>query len=93
MKRYEQRQQPAKVYDVHVETKCDLCGKTTTNDWKTSAFDAIETEISMRTGDRYPEGGFGEFTEIDICPDCFTGKLIPWVQSQGGEPTVKEWDC
>ena len=46
----------------------------------------------MKTGSNYPEGGSGEETTIDICPDCFKDKLIPWVESFGGKPTVKEWN-
>ena len=92
MKTYETRQRPSSTYEALVETKCDLCGKTTKSNWKDGSFDATETEIRMKTGSSYPEGGSGEETEIDICPDCFTSKLIPWVQSQGGEPTTKEWD-
>lgn len=92
MKTYETRQRPSSTYEALVETKCDLCGKTTKSSWKDGTFDATETEIRMKTGSSYPEGGSGEETEIDICPECFTSKLIPWVQSQGGEPTTKEWD-
>ena len=92
MKTYEARQRPSSTYEALVETKCDLCGKTTKSEWKNGSFDATETEIRLRTGSSYPEGGGGEETEIDICPDCFTSKLIPWVQAQGGKPTTKEWD-
>lgn len=92
MKKYEKQTRPACTFDALVETKCDLCGKTTTREWKDGSFDATETEVRLRTGSSYPEGGSGDETTIDICPACFTSKLIPWVKSQGGEPTTKEWD-
>lgn len=92
MKKYEKRTQPAKEYDALVEIKCDLCGKTTTRTWKASVDDAVETEVRLKTGSAYPEGGSGEETTIDVCPTCFQSKLIPWVESQGGKPTTKSWD-
>ena len=54
-------------------------------DWsKELHYEVKETEIRLKTGSNYPEGGSGEETTIDICPECFTEKLIPWVKSQGG---------
>lgn len=92
MKKYEKRESKPTFYDVLVEIKCDLCGKTTNNEWLKDSYDATETEVRWKTGENYPSGGSGETTTIDICPDCFETKLIPWVKEQGGEPTVKEWD-
>ena len=92
MKTYDKRIRPAREYDALVETKCDLCGKTTTKEWKGHSDDAAETEVRFKTGTIYPEGGSGDETTIDICPECFRTKLIPWVESHGGKPTTKEWD-
>jgi RNA polymerase subunit RPABC4/transcription elongation factor Spt4 len=71
---------------------CDLCGDTTTSEWRKNSFDAVDTTIHMREGTQYPECGSFKDTEIDICPKCFKEKLIPWVESHGGEPTVVESD-
>jgi len=57
-----------------------------------SSFDATETEVRFKAGQNYLDAGFGDETTIDICPECFTGKLVPWVKAQGGEPTTKPWD-
>lgn len=93
MKKYEKQTRPASTYDALVETKCDLCGKITTREWREDGtYDATESEVRLKTGASYPEGGSGHETTIDICPACFKSKLIPWVKSQGGEPTTKEWD-
>lgn len=81
-----------KEYDRLDLTICDICGDSTKNGWKDGWYDAHESEISMKTGFNYPEGGSGVTLTFDICPKCFTDKLIPWVKSFGGEPTVKEWD-
>jgi len=77
---------------VLTEITCDLCRTVTTTDWKESCFDATESEIRLETGSNWPEGGSGARITIDICPNCFKKKLIPWVKEQGGEPTIKEWD-
>jgi hypothetical protein len=92
MKTYETHTRPASTYEVHAETRCDICGKTTRKKWKDGCFDAVETEVRFKKGSDYPEGGMGTETTIDICPECFESKLIPWVKSHGGQPTTKEWD-
>lgn len=81
-----------KEYDRLDSIVCDICKKTTKNGWREGWYDAFESSIWMKTGSSFPEGGSGEETTIDICPDCFKEKLIPWVKSFGGEPTVKCWD-
>lgn len=73
-------------------TTCDLCHATTRSEWRDGSFDAIETEVMMKTGDNWPEGGSGETTTFDICPTCFVARLMPWLKSQGAEPEVKEWE-
>lgn len=71
---------------------CDICGDTSSDKWKENSFDVTEVEVNMRTGEMYGNDGSGENVSIDICPKCFTGKLMPWVKSFGGEPTITEWD-
>lgn len=94
MKIYEKREKHIVIEEknILIETKCDLCGATTKNSWQKGCFSAIESIVQLRTGTNYPEGGDGEYWTIDICPDCFMKKLIPWVKSQGGNPTMIEWD-
>lgn len=72
--------------------ECDLCKRQHTNEWKSDSYDQIDIDINMRTGWSCPDGGSGENTSFDICPECFKNKLIPWMKSQGAEPTVEEWD-
>jgi hypothetical protein len=94
-KQYEERipkpQVPA-ARKYHVSTTCDLCNDVTINGWKESPYDDVNTDVEMKTGSIYPDGGEGKITTIDICPTCFAAKLIPWVEAQGGKPTVVEWD-
>lgn len=77
----------------HLEyVECDLCKKQHKDNWKSGYFDSIEIDVNMRTGSSYPDGGSGENYEFDICPECFKNKLIPWMESQGANPTFSEWD-
>jgi hypothetical protein len=97
MKIYEKRTHPSHEYDALVERSCDLCGKKAkTDNWDASRYDINETEISVKIkqkeGSNYPEGGNGTEYEIDLCPDCFKDKLVPWLRSQGAAVEEKEWD-
>jgi hypothetical protein len=90
MKHYEKTIIPQQVKEVLASTTCDLCKEKI----ETKECWAIQdVEIQCRTGMSYPEGGFGECTEVDLCPDCFNSKLLPWLRSQGAEPHQREWDC
>lgn len=86
---------PAYEAERIVARKCDLCetkaegynGNWPYSDWDIDETD-IRTEVKYRTGSQYPGGGNTTLYEVDICPQCFKDKLIPWVKSQGG--TVRE---
>lgn len=67
---------------------CDICKKRIT----VGKFEIDEVEIRHRIGDDYPECGSGEETTVDLCGSCFSAKLLPWLESQGAEPTTTEWD-
>jgi hypothetical protein len=83
---------------ILAERKCDLCGKIAMRekDWGGSCYDVNETEITVtvnqKKGSEYPEGGSGTAYEVDLCPDCFKDKLIPWLNSQGANLKEKDWD-
>ena len=73
--------------------KCDLCGrKSNGEDWSPGGYRMAEVEVKLKEGTNYPEGGFGTLYDVDICPDCFRDKLIPWLQSQGAAVRETEWD-
>ena len=73
------------------KTICDLCGKEGGYTWATSDFEVLETEIRLKEGEQYPEGGWGTKIVVDICPGCFKTKLIPWLESQGVKVEEKKW--
>jgi len=41
----------------------------------------------------YPGGGGGDKIEFDVCPICFSEKLIPAMKALGAEPNYSDWDC
>jgi len=55
-----------------------------------------ETEVSVtvkqKEGESYPDGGSGTEYEIDLCPDCFKNRLVPWLKSEGANIGEMEWD-
>jgi hypothetical protein len=93
MKVYEDRIDVPKTYKVLVERKCDLCGFKARNlDWNASCYEINETEISItidhKEGENYPESCNSTSWKIDMCPNCFKNKLIPWLKDQGAN--IKE---
>ena len=100
MKQYEVRMtdpQPAREYQHFVARICDLCGTVTKReDWNAGIYEIDETEIRVevrqKEGSNYPEGGMGTEYDIDLCPNCFKDKLVPWLISQGANIEKKEWD-
>lgn len=43
----------------------------------------VRVYVKHKDGESYPEGGSGTEVDIDVCPECFKTKLIPWLESQG----------
>jgi len=70
---------------------CDICKKTYKGEyWERDNYSALETEIRMTTGTQYVE--FSSLTDIefDVCPTCFSKKIIPLFATKGAVPTVTE---
>lgn len=95
MKNYEN---VVKTYEASelIEMKCDLCGKVSKNDdWSIDNNDVNEVELSVtvhqKQGWSCSDGGSGEEYVIDLCPDCFKNRLIPWLKSEGATIEQKEW--
>lgn len=77
--------------------KCDLCGKESKGeDWDTAYYEINETDIHIKIkqkeGDNYPDGGSGTEYVVDLCPDCFKNRLIPWLKSEGANIEPVDWD-
>lgn len=82
---------------VLVKRICDICGKetkqphTSNKEWDHGNYEIAETKVYMREGVNYPEGGSGTEFKIDICPECFRDKLMPWLKSYGSEVKETDW--
>lgn len=86
--------QPAKEVERLDKITCELCGAETRREdyWLDIEHNTNKTEVSMSIGNNWPVGGSGREVIVDICPDCFRGKLLVWVRSQGGQERGREWD-
>ena len=96
MKHYIEREVPARKDKSYDKTTCDLCGKETKRgNWAESWYEINETEISIavrqKDGSSYPDGGMGTKYEVDMCPECFKNKLIPWLEAQGCSTKREDW--
>ena len=79
---------------IHLESiTCDLCGaKSNDSEWRENSYNSASTTIEMEDDSHYPSGATTTITSFDICPECFRKKLIPWFESQGATPGIKERD-
>lgn len=83
-------------YQATTAIRCDICGREVQeSNWVESYWGVEETEgrfyARRWTGEQYPEGGWGEVWEFDICPTCFAERLIPWLREQGVNVEPSEW--
>lgn len=94
MKHYKTVETVIKKHEEIDHITCDICGKKgdRSGNWSDREYHLAETEISMDKGKGYPEGGYGTRTVVHLCPECFADKLIPWLKTQGVEPTKEEYD-
>ena len=98
MKVYDEKIVPEQKVRYLKIRKCDLCGREAEKDgeWIVHKFQMNETiikiNIQQKEGSTYPEGGSGTEYEIDLCPDCFKNRLIPWLKAAGTKIEKKAWD-
>ena len=70
---------------------CDLCKKEFKGgNWTDDIYKEMETHVSYKDAAVYPEGDYftNEEIVVDLCPDCFKNRLIPWLKSQGADVRV-----
>lgn len=82
MKHYKTEYREHTVLD---KTVCDMCGAETTDyySWPHCHHSVNKTIIRYEWGFHYPEGNAISMFDIDLCPRCFEGELIPWLESRG----------
>jgi len=75
---------------------CDICGKEgQPSGWPVqggTGYEVNETRVFFKTGHAFPEGGWGKEYEVEVCPQCFAERLLPWLRSQGAAVREAEWD-
>jgi hypothetical protein len=76
---------------ARTETYCDICGDNC-DSIRGSSYDDIRVEIRIREGSSYPEGGWGDEYEPDICLTCAKEKVIPALQALGCKAEWKKYD-
>lgn len=97
MRKYEERVHTSKS-QVLVELTCDLCGAKAKNrdDWGSGHYERDEVDVEVRVRREKSETYGGEGTQcitfVDLCPNCFEEKLVPWLKSQGATIQTKEND-
>ncbi len=87
MRKTEKRMSEPKEYTATVSRNCDLCGKAAHDpgddpEWGLG-YDVKQVRVEYKVGESYPEITDTTTHFADICPDCFKGKLVPWLESQG----------
>lgn len=86
MKQYRTVNIPATTKNVLVKTSCDLCGSELPD--QRICDDIVEITHTFSSGSS--DGGWRRETSVDMCNACFHDKLIPWLESQGAECTIKD---
>jgi hypothetical protein len=69
------------------QVTCDLCGAEAArgNTWPVDSFAIDEITIMRKTG--RSAGSFGEINEekVDVCPDCWVSKVVPFFEGLGAK--------
>jgi DNA-directed RNA polymerase subunit M/transcription elongation factor TFIIS len=82
-----------KVFD---KLSCDICGAESNSDenWAQDNYEHSTTSIQLdeRVTNKTGGGGYSTETVVHLCPSCFKGKLLPWLEQQGARPEVNRAD-
>ncbi len=93
MKTYKKLISKPREYTAIDTLVCDICkdkAERPDNDWAgNSGFRKNKVTVKWVAGNIYPEGDFSKTEAFDICPDCWTDKLVPWMATFGAFPTKK----
>ena len=92
MKIEKEKKVPARTEAVLDHIVCDLCGAKSDHngDWVRRP-SVAEVTVEFKEGANYGSDGVDlKTTIVDICPECFKGKLLPWLESQGAKSRVEE---
>jgi hypothetical protein len=85
VKIYKRVQRDVDIVDVEI---CDWCGKHVEDE---APFEANDFNLEWKTGNIYPDGGYGETKEVDLCFKC-REKFFKLLEENGIKINIKEWD-
>jgi hypothetical protein len=90
---YKQVDVPARTEKRLARITCDICGREgKDDDWEARGYDVCEVEVRHKQGVNYPDSGDGDEIDLDVCPECFREKLVPFIESFGRvKIKPKEW--
>lgn len=81
---------------VFDKLSCDICGAESNGDenWAQDNYEHAITTVQLdeRVTNKTGGGGHSMETVFHICPACFKGKLIPWLEQLGAKPEVSRAD-
>lgn len=94
--------QPERTVLEAISLNCDLCsreikqfgknGMTMLNPKFRERFGtAFDVRVELCAGEENLDGGAGETTRFDLCPECFEERLRPWLEQQGAVARVEAW--
>jgi hypothetical protein len=95
----EEKHEIKQIYQTSII--CDLCKKESeqADHWvrqmpERAVITTDENSITLthKFGKRYPEGGWGQVLEIDICPECLQNKVLPFLKEQGCSVEYQDWE-
>jgi hypothetical protein len=90
MKWYEKK---LKEVDELVSWTCDICGKEMDGDFDCEGYedhDYMDIEARFYTSWN-GDGGEGVHYYLDVCPDCFLNKILPYLKSINANITRREY--
>jgi hypothetical protein len=73
---------------------CDVCGAESNGDenWASNEFEHATATLKLEERESHPDGGHSTDITFHLCPTCFKSKLVPWLLSQGAQPTIGSAD-
>lgn len=77
-----------KEVEVVVEnyTLCDKCNEKL----KYGSYDAFSCELTYKTGESFPEGGYGGLQEMQLCEKCAVD-FIELLKDNGYRINISDW--
>lgn len=73
-------------YEEPDKIVCDSCKRENHgDDWRSGAstYEVLKTKIQLHTGHAWPGDYDVTIREVDLCPECFMEKLVPFLESIG----------